>query len=94
MQLFNVVDIIWRFLVNVIVNPIGIEQIGVSTPGNDRRIVGIVIPIIVLRQIHIITNIPVALIFIIKRVGRILQMTRDKELTAIPRHHHADPTIG
>ena len=72
MLLFNIVNIIWRFLINIVVNPIGIEQVGMGAPRHDWRIIRIVIPIIVLRQVYIVTDTTVALILIVEGVGRIL----------------------
>ena len=65
-----------------------------STPSDYWGIVWIVITIVVLRQFNIIPDSAIPAILGIKRIGGILQMARDKELTAIARHHHADTTIG
>ena len=64
-----------------------------GAPGDQRRIIGVVVEIIVLRQIHIITDALVATVFRIKGIRCILQMTCDIELTTCSGHHDTHTTI-
>ena len=88
-MLFDIVNIIWRLLINVVVDPVGIKQIGMGTPRDQRWIIRIIAKIVILWQVNIVAHATVTLILIVERVGRILQMASDKELAAVAGHHHA-----
>lgn len=92
-MLFNVLNIIRRLLVNVVVDPVAIEEIGMGTPGDEGFLVRVVVIIIVLWQIDIITLAHVTLVLLVEGVRRILQVTGDEELTAATSHHDADTAL-
>ena len=65
-----------------------------STPCHQRTLVGIIINIVVLWQLHIRAHSPIPSIFGVKRQWGIFQMSGNKELTTATGHHHADATVG
>ena len=87
------VDIVRCLLVDVIVNPIAIEQVGMGSPCHQWTVGWVVVSIIILGQVDIIADILVTPILFVERVRGILQMTRNEELTSASCHNDAYPTI-
>ena len=48
--LLDVVDVVWCLLVDIVVYPVGIEQVGMGAPCDVWRVVGIVAAVIVHRN--------------------------------------------
>ena len=62
-------------------------------PSDQRGILRIVVAIVVLGQWHIAPDVLVAPVLLVERVGGILQMAGDEELTASPGHDDAHAAL-
>lgn len=64
-----------------------------SPPRYQRSLVRVVMPVIVSRQFHILSDVLVAPILTVERVWRIFQMAGNEELTSLSGHDDADATL-
>lgn len=69
-------------LVNIIIEPIGIKQIGMAAPGERGQCGGIVSRKVILRHLGMQTLIDIPKIFIGQSIAVVFRVPSDKELTA------------
>ena len=76
---------IWRLLIDVVVEPIAVEQIGVGAPVLAWGLGGVVVGEIAVRDLDGQTFAEVALVFVFEGVAVVLRVTHDKNLASIAR---------
>ena len=79
-----------RLLIDIIVQPIGKQQIGMTPPTDYRTKGRIIVAVIIIRYMNRQTLALVPYILIIQGRGRILLMTGDEEFTSSTSHGHID----
>src|SRR5574344_3035802 len=87
------INVVWSFLIDVIVYPVAIQQVSVSAPRYDWFEFWIIVTIIVDRYAHVVAHAEVATIFAVECVRRIFEMTCYIKLTSATRHDDADATL-
>ena len=86
-------NVVGRLLIDIVVHPVIIKKVRVRAPGHQRWQIGIVVLVVIARQVHISTYAAITLILMVKRVGCILQMTGNEKLATSTSHHDADTTV-
>ena len=76
-------QVVGRILVDVVVQPVLIQQVCVSTPAEERRLLGVVVGVIVLwhRDGQALADIP--LVLGVQRVLVVLRVAGDEDLPSI-----------
>ena len=62
-------DVVWRFLIDVVVKPVCEEKVGVCPPCDKRPLVGVVVAVIVARHLNGQTLVEVAAVLCVKSEG-------------------------
>ena len=70
-------------LVDVVVDPVGVEKVGVRFPGDENVRRRVIVAEIVLRHIRVQTLREVALVLFFQRVGVVFAVTEYKNLPAV-----------
>ena len=86
-------QIIGGVLVDVVVQPVFIQQMGVRAPAEERRLAGVIVGVVVFGHCNgqALGNIP--LILRIQRVFVVLRVADDKDLTAVLGAHQERPCL-
>ena len=85
------------WLIDIIVEPVGKEQICGASPPYDNFLFRVVVLVIIDRRFDRESLCDIASVFGIKGVGRILRMACHKDLATLACHHHihsALPALG
>ncbi|MNT50568.1 hypothetical protein D3C72_1874940 [compost metagenome] len=77
-------QIVWRDLVDVIIEPVGKQQITVAAPGCSGRVLRIVFREIIVRHFRAQACFNIAEKLACQRMGIVFRMTRDKGNTLVP----------
>ena len=78
-------QVVGRGLVDVVVEPVGVEQLSLAAPDVARLGRGVVIREVMRRNLGAEPALHVALVLQAQRVGIVLGMAKDKEATAVGR---------
>ena len=81
--LVEFVEDVRRLLVDVVVEPVGKEQVRDAAPAHDGLLRRIVIGIVVLRDLRMHTSLLVAVVLLLERQRVVLCMARDEELALL-----------
>ena len=85
----NLLQIVGGLLIDVVVEPVGEQQVAVAAPGDARGQGRVVVRVVVLGLVDGQAFLEVAAVFRVQRHGRILRVPRDEYLTPSASHHHA-----
>ena len=86
-------QIIRSFLINVVVEPIGEEQVSVSTPSDMRRLARIVVQVVVLWFMDGQAFGEVALILSIEGIWFVFRVACNKDFASSSSHHHTHAAL-
>ena len=92
--LFDVAYVEWRLLVDIIVYPVAVKQVGRRAPSHLVALLRVVVAIIMLRQRHVVAFAEVTVILVVERVGRVFQVAEYVEVAAMARADDADAGLG
>ena len=81
--LLNVADIVRRGLIHVIVQPVGIEQLGSGAPAYQGRLCGLVVGEVVVRNIDVDALVYIPEVLIGQGVGIVFGVSGNKEAAVI-----------
>ncbi len=76
-------QLVRRLLIDVVVEPIGEEQMAVRPPTLCRSLLGVVIREVVARDFNRKTLVEIAEILVFESIAVILRVAHDKDLTAV-----------
>lgn len=82
-QAFQRLQVIGRILVNVIVQPVFIQQVGVGPPAEQRRLGRVVPRVVIAGGRNIQPLVPVTPVFGIQGVLVVLRVSGDKDLSPV-----------
>ena len=75
-------NVIGCFLIDIIIEPVAEQQIGVPTPADDGRFRGIVPGVVVAGDLHVHALCDIAVIFALQRVAVIFRVPGHKDLSS------------
>ena len=82
------INVVRRFLINKIVQPVGEQQVGMSTPTYQGAFIGIIVYVIITRYFYWQAFIPITTVFGIQCQRRILRMSGHEKFTSAASHYH------
>ena len=90
----NILHVVGCGLVDVVIQPVGIEQIRAGSPADDGLLCGIVVGEIVSGGLDGQSRVLVAQVFLLERVRVVFRVTRDKYLSAAFGHAGKHARLG
>lgn len=91
--LFNLVDIVWGCLIDVIVYPVLKEEVCVCAPAYERSFCHVVMMVVVQRHFNIVALAHIAFVFIVESVGIVFHMPCDEELSSLTCHNDSHTAL-
>ena len=83
LHILKIGKIIGSLLIDIVIEPVGIEDRGIASPSQSWQCTGIVSGEIVIGHVGVQTFVDITKIFVIKSISVIFGMTEYKELSAV-----------